>query len=166
MDNSSGIGKARRFRWRRLLGLAPRGYLGAVEVLRARYIEERQHAKRFTEQAAKMRYPQFRDKLLNMAAEETKHANWIAEKIRLLGGNLPEAPDVSIGEQNSWRYLLDDIEKERRCGDELFDQIIRIEPELPLVAQVLQRICDDEAKHRSELREMLMRSDSQALWPA
>ena len=152
--------------WRGLLGLAPRGYLGAVEVLRARYIEERQHGKRLTEQAAKMQYPHYRDKLLDIAAEEAKHANWIAEKIRLLGGELPQVPEVSIGEQNSWRYLLDDIEEERRCGDELFDQILRIGPQFPLVAEVLQRIYDDEAKHRSELREMLMRSDPQALWPA
>jgi rubrerythrin len=137
-----------------------------VEALYARYVEERQHAKRLTEQAGKMQYPQFRDKLLDIAAEEAKHANWIAEKIRLLGGKLPEVPDVSIGEQNSWRYLLDDIEEERRCGDELFDQILRIEPKFPLIAEVLQRIYDDEAKHRSELREMLMRSDPQALSPA
>jgi bacterioferritin (cytochrome b1) len=113
-----------------------------------------------------MQYAQFRDKLLNIAATETKHAHWIAEKISLLGGKLPEVPEVAIAEENSWHYFLDDLEEERRCSDELSDQIRRIEPELPLVAEVLRRIYDDEAKHRSELRGMLMRSDPQALWPA
>ena len=51
--------------------VAPSGNVRAVEILRARYIEERQHEKRFTDQAGKMQYPQFRDKLLTIAAEES-----------------------------------------------------------------------------------------------
>jgi bacterioferritin (cytochrome b1) len=152
--------------WRRFLGFAPDGYRKAVEVLRKRYIEERQRARQFTDQAGKMQYLQFREKLLSIAAEESQHADSIAEKINLLGGNLPEVPPISVGEQNSWRYLLDDLEDERRSSEELFDQIRAIDPELPQVAELLQRIYEDETKHRSELREMLMRSDPQALWPA
>jgi len=152
--------------WSRYFGVAPSGNVRAVEILRARYIEERQHEKRFTDQAGKMQYPQFRDKLLTIAAQESIHADCIAENIALLGGKLPEVPQKPIEEKNSWRYLLDDLEEERRCSDELVDEIRRFEPDLPRIAELLQRIHEDEARHRTELREMLMRSDPQALWPA
>jgi rubrerythrin len=113
-----------------------------------------------------MQYPQFRNKLLTIAAEEATHADWLADKIKLFGGKLPAVPDVSIGEKNSWRYLVDDLEDERRCSADLFEHIVRFEPELPRVAEILQQIYDDETRHRSELREMLIRSDPQSLWPA
>jgi bacterioferritin (cytochrome b1) len=134
--------------------------------LRARYIEERHHVMRFTEHAQKMQYPQFREKLLGIAAEEAKHAEWIAEKINLLGGRLPVVPDVPPTEQNSWQYLLADLEEEKHCSEELLEQIQTIRPDLPLVAAVLQRIYEDGSKHRQAIREMLIRSDPQAVWPA
>jgi rubrerythrin len=152
--------------WRRLIGRAPKGYSRALELLCARYVEERQHADRLNAQAGRMHYPQFRDELLDIAAQEAEHADWIAEKIRLLGGKLPEVPQHSVEKQNSWRYLLDDLEEERRCTDELFDDIRRIPPNLPSVTALLSRIHEDEVDHRRRIREMLMRSDPQALWPA
>ncbi|MBI2368079.1 MAG: hypothetical protein HYV01_24160 [Deltaproteobacteria bacterium] len=91
---------------------------------------------------------------------------WIAEKIRTFGGKLPEVPEVAAEEKNSWQYLMADMEAERRCADELLDQIREIQPELPGVGEVLERIYEEGKKHRREIREMLMRSDPQALWPA
>ena len=152
--------------WRKFLGLSPDGYHKAVEILRERYIDESRHVTRFTQQAQKMQYPQFREKLLSIAAEEAKHMEWIAEKIRTFGGKLPEVPEVAPEEKNSWQYLMADMEAERRCADELLDQIREIQPELPGVGEVLERIYEEGKKHRREIREMLMRSDPQALWPA
>lgn len=151
--------------WRCFLGLAPHPYLRAIEILRARYIEERQHVTRFTQHAQKMQYLQFRAKLLSIAAEEAKHAEWIAEKINLLGGQVPEVPAVPPTEQNSWQYLLTDLEEEKHCSEELLEQIQTLRPELPQVAAVLQRIYEDGSKHRQTIREMLIRSDPQAVWP-
>jgi rubrerythrin len=153
-------------RWRRFLGLAPTGYLRVLEILRNRYIEERRREIMFTQHAHKMQYPQFRDELLSIAAEEAKHAGWLAEKIKLLGGKLPDVPKVAQAEENSWRYLLNDLEEERRCSADLLEQLRTVEPDLPEVAEVLRRIYEDGAKHRDALRAMLMRSDPQALWPA
>lgn len=152
--------------WRIFLGLSPDGYHKAVEILRERYIDESQHVTRFTQHAQKMQYPQFREKLLHIAAEEAQHADWIAEKIRTFGGQLPAVPTVAPDEKNSWQYLLADLEAERQCAAEIEEEIQEIQPELPAVAEMLERIHEDGKRHRREIRDMLMRSDPQALWPA
>jgi rubrerythrin len=41
-----------------------------------------------------------------------------------------------------------------------------VREELPEIAEVLERIFEDNAKHRAEIRNMLMRSDPQSIWPA
>ena len=66
-------------------------------------------------------------------------------------------------DENSWQYLLTDIEEENRSGDHLPEQIWSIESDHPDITEVLQRIYDEEKKYRGEIREMLMRSDSFAL---
>lgn len=152
--------------WRRFLGLSPDGYHKVVEILRERYVDESRHVSRFTQHAQKMQYPQFRETLLRIAAEEAQHAEWIAQKIRTFGGQPPEVPEVPPSEKNSWQYLLADLEAERRCAAEIEEQIREIRPELPRVAELLEQISADGARHREEIRDMLMRSDPQALWPA
>jgi rubrerythrin len=152
--------------WRRFLGLSPTGYRKVVEILRQRYIEEIQQVKRFTQHAQRMQYPQFREKLLCIAADEAQHAEWISEKIRLLGGKLPVVPEIPLNEKNSWQYLLADLDEEKHCAAEIMEQIQSIGAELPGVAEVLERISRDGERHRKEIREMLIRSDPQSLWPA
>jgi len=152
--------------WRRFLGLSPDGYRKAVEILRQRYVEEIQHLQRYTKHAERMQYPQFRGKLLRIAADEAKHAEWIAEKITLLGGKLPDVPEIPTAEKNSWQYLLADLDEEKHCSAELLEQINSMHEELPGVADVLERIYEDGKKHREEIRDMLIKSDPQSLWAA
>ncbi|HXG52444.1 MAG TPA: ferritin-like domain-containing protein [candidate division Zixibacteria bacterium] len=152
--------------WRRFLSLSTGRYRRARELLKQRYLEELRHAERLREHAARMQYPQFRQKLLDIAAEETKHAEWIAARIRLLGGEPPPFKPPPVSGRNSWQYLLLDLEEEGRCGARLQDEIRTLEPELPEIGGLLDRIRKDDEKHRQEIREMLMRSDPQALWPA
>jgi len=151
--------------WRKFLGLSPDGYHKAVEILRDRYVDESRHVTRFTQHAQKMQYPQFREKLLRIAAEEAQHARWIAEKIRTFGGQLPAVPKVAAGEKNSWQHLLADMEAERQCAADIEEEIREIQPELPAVAEMLERVQEDDKRHREEIRDMLIRSDPQALWP-
>jgi bacterioferritin (cytochrome b1) len=113
-----------------------------------------------------MQYPQFRERLLRIAADEARHAEWLAEKITLFGGELPKVPDVSNGEKNSWQYLLADLDAEKRCSAELIEEMHTVREELPDIARVLERIYEDGEKHRAEIRDMLMRSDPQSIWPA
>jgi hypothetical protein len=67
---------------------------------------------------------------------------------------------------NSWRYLLDDLEEERRCAAELETDRLAIAADHPDIGELLEHIDDDERRHRDEIRGMLMRSDPQALWAA
>ncbi len=41
-----------------------------------------------------------------------------------------------------------------------------VREELPDIAEVLERIYEGGEKHRAEIRDMLMRSDPQSIWPA
>jgi rubrerythrin len=149
--------------WRQFLGFSTDGYQRALDILTHRYIEESQHIARFTRHAERMQYPQFRAKLLAIAADETKHVEWLAEKIKLFGGRLPEVPPVPEPTKNSWQYLLEDLNEHQICAAEVLEEAQRVREALPTVAEVLQRIYDDGGKHRDEIREMLMKSDPQSL---
>jgi hypothetical protein len=74
-------------------------------------------------------------------------------------------PERRSIDENSWQYLLTDLE-ENRSADHLPEQIWSIESDHPNIIAVLQRIYEAEKKYRGEIREMLMRSDSFALSPA
>jgi bacterioferritin (cytochrome b1) len=149
--------------WRRFLGSPPGADHKTLNILRQRYLEEMQAAGRFEQHAQEMQYPQFREKLLHIATEKSKHAGWIAEKIATLAGKLPEVPECRSMDENSWQYLLADLEEENRSADHLPEQIWSIESGHPDITAVLEQIYEEEKKYRGEIREMLMRSDSFAL---
>lgn len=134
----------------------------ALEILSQHYVEESQQSRRIAYHAEQMRYPQFRDKLRAISADEEKHARWLAENIRSIGGTPPPVPEISFSDKNSWESLLADLEEHRRCAAELLMQITMLWEEFPHVADTLQQIYDDGARHRDEIRAMLMRSDPQA----
>ncbi len=148
--------------WRQFIGVSPGGYNHAIKVRGARYVEEMQHVQRYTQQAERMPYPQFREKLLRIAADEARHAEWLAEKITLFGGTLPCVPVEPPTTKNSWQYLLGDLEQEKHCSDDMIEMIQTIRDELPDVAAMLERIYEDSERHRSEIRAMLMRGDPQS----
>ena len=151
--------------WRRWFS-SRKGYYTALGILRSRYADEKQHAAQFIQHAQKMQYPQFREALLRIAADESRHADWIAKKIDELGGSLPTVTKKCSTVSNSWQYLLEDLEQERKCSADLETDMLTIESDYADIVDFLQRIDAEERKHRDEIREMLMRSDPQALWPA
>ena len=151
--------------WRRWLDPAGKRCRTVLNILRYRYADEMQHAACLRQHAEKMRYPQFREALRRIAADESKHADWIAKKIEALGGMLPAVTEVRSEQKNSWQYLLEDLEEERRCSADLEDDMLAIRSDYPDVDELLGRIDEEEGKHRDEIREMLMRSDPQASCP-
>jgi rubrerythrin len=156
--------KSKLFKWwRRWFGASGERYHPVLAILRSRYADERQHAALLTQHAQKMQYPQFREALLRIGADETRNADWIAEKINELGASLPEELTIESTEKNSWHYLLDDLEEERRCSADLETEMLSIASDYPQIVKLLERIDQEEHKHRDELREMLIRSDPQAL---
>ncbi len=150
--------------WRRFFGLSRAAE--ALDILRRLYISENHHTAILAQHAASMHYRQFRAKLLEIAAQESKHSEWIGEQIKLLGGLLPVVPPVATAGGNSWELLLEDFRNESRCAGELLEQATHLEADFPAVAAMLRRIYQEEQKHRDEIREMLMRSDPLSLHAA
>jgi hypothetical protein len=75
-------------------------------------------------------------------------------------------PPISAGTKNSWQYLLEDLTEQQRCSEELFEQALNIREEFPDIAEMIERIYQDGKRHRDAIRDMLMKSDPQSLWPA
>ena len=149
--------------WRGFLGASPDRNQVAIEILCQRYVDEMQGIDQLTKHAHKMQYPQFREKLLQIAKDKRKRAEWIAEKLIMLGGKLPEVPERRSMGENSWQYLRLDLAEGNRGADRLPEQIWRIESDHPDISKFLQRILEAEKKHRQEITDMLMRSDGFAL---
>ena len=145
--------------WGRFLGFAPDRSSDAVDILRQRYVEEMQQAGRFKQYARRMHYPQYEGKLLQLATETRKHAQWIAERIVALGGQLPEVSEARPTNENSWQSLLMAIDDKNRSDDHLYEQLQRTGLERPDITKFLQKIPYEQKEHRGEIREMLMRSD-------
>lgn len=153
--------------WGKLFDCRDETRAAVVNVLRHRYVREKQHAMRYRQHAERMRYPQFRDALLGIAAEEEKHAESIGAKIEDLGEKLPNVIPIYVAkEQNSWCYLRTDLEEEQRCAGELKNDLPALSEEFSEIAVLLERIESDGRRHRAQLREMLARSDAQAAGPA
>lgn len=145
--------------WRRFLGIAQDDSRRVLDVLRQRYIEELQQHDRLRQSAEKMHYPQFRDKLLHMAAEYRNHAERLGSKIVLLGGTLPDVPGTEATNENSWQQLLTALEADDRSVDRVIEDLRGLNDASPEVAGLLQEILREQKKHRDILKEMLMRSD-------
>jgi bacterioferritin (cytochrome b1) len=137
-----------------------------LEILTREYIEEVRSAGRLAHHAERMVYPQYREKLRQMAEEERKHAAWLAEKILGVGGQIPEVPADAEEAKNSWEALVLDLEGEKRCVADLVEAIAIVRSTHPDIADGLERILEAEEKQRDQIIDMLMKSDPQAGWAA
>ncbi|MBI3303192.1 MAG: ferritin-like domain-containing protein [Deltaproteobacteria bacterium] len=153
--------------WRHFLeALHPDDRQKLVEMLREEYIEEAQDVVQFTRHAQRMYYPQFRERLLRIAAEEQAHVQWLREKILALGGDIPQLSFTPKVGKNSWECLLMDLEEEKRCCSNLLQRMHAAEHADPEIAEGLRRMREEEKRHREEILDMLMKSDPYALPPA
>jgi rubrerythrin len=135
-----------------------------LEILCQEYVEKAQNAVKFTEYAANMTYIQFRDKLLRIAQEEQEHVRWLLEKIRALGGEVPQVSFTPRTGKNAWQRLLTVLEKKKRHVPDRIERLHEAERIDPEIAQGLRRMRQEEETHRAEIQDMLMRSDPQAGW--
>jgi len=149
--------------WGKLLGTSFDRDQETIDVLRQRYVDEMQGIGQLTKLAHKMHYPQFCRKLLDIAAEKSKHAEWIGERLVALGAKLPEVTERRSKGENSWQYLLTALAEQKRSADRLPEQLWRIASGHPEISRLLQRIFDAETIHRQDISDMVMRSDGFAL---
>ncbi len=149
-----------------LLGSSEGARAAVLDVLRHRYVRDKQQATRYRQDAERIHYPQFREALLSIAAEEEEHAESLGAKIKGLGKKLPDVIPIHVArEQNSWLYLRTDLEEERHCSGELKDDLPALSGEFSEITELLERIDDDGKRHRAKLRDMMARSDSQSAGP-
>jgi len=149
--------------WKRLLQLlSTHKQERLLELLRREYVEEMESALRLEWHAEQMRYPQFCERLLGIAKEEQRHAQWLAGRINALGGKIPEVSFTPEEGRNSWECLSEDLEAEKRCCADLTEELAMKKNIDPETADRLRRILDDEKNHREAIAAMLMRSDPQA----
>lgn len=152
--------------WRQFLGLDRDGVRKALAILCDQYLDAALDAARLQREAERMQYPQFRDKLSAIAAQRTSHADMLAKKIKELGGAVPAVPEAPRSEKNSWEYLLAELDEQQRDAAELLLQARQLGAEVPGVTTMLERILEDGKAQRDSIRDMLMKSDPQSLWPA
>ena len=149
--------------WRGLVDPAGEKFRKVIEILRERYVEEMQQVESFKQYGRRMHYPQYQQKLLQLAMEKEKHAKWIAAKIATLGGKLPDVPEPRPTDDNSWRSLQMALNDENRSADHLSEQLRRLGLENSEITAFFQKMIQEQKAHRDEIREMLMRSDPFAL---
>ncbi|MCS6926016.1 MAG: ferritin-like domain-containing protein [Candidatus Binatia bacterium] len=149
--------------WRWLLGgVVPDDRTRLVEMLCQAYLDEAKDVMQFTAHAERMAYPQFRERLLRIAAEEQTHVQWLREKILALGGTVPEVTVPLRQGKNSWECLRLDVEEEERDYGALLEQMYAVEGVDPELAEGLRRIRAEERRHRAELLDMLLKSEPYA----
>ena len=150
--------------WRQFFdALHPDDHQRLLEMLRAAYLEEVQDVVQFTQHAERMHYPQFRERLLRIAAEEQAHVTWLRDKLLALGGEVPAVSLPPKGGKNAWEALLRDLEEEKRSYADLLEAMHLAEQADAELAEGLRRIREEEQRHREELLDMLVKSDPYTL---
>ncbi len=137
-----------------------------LKVLGDCYVRESQHAMRYRQHAERIHFPEFRQELLRIAAEEQKHAESVGVQIQNLGGRIPEVIPVHVAkEQNVWQYLRTDLQEEERCAEEPKNDLFLLLPEVPEAARLLSQIDEDCKSHRLRIRAMLADADPLSAGP-
>ena len=131
-----------------------------LTVLEDCYVRESQHAMRYRQHAERIHQPEFRQALLNISAQEQKHADSVGAQIQNLGGQIPEVIPVHVAkEENFWQYLRTDLDEEERCAEELRDDLILVLGRSPEIACLLKQINGDCRNHWLRIRAMLADAD-------
>jgi rubrerythrin len=134
-----------------------------LEALREEYLEEAQDVAQFTQHVTYMPYPQFRDRLRRIIAEEQAHVEWLRDRILTLGGEIPAFSPAPKAGKNTWACLLMDLEEEKRSYAGLLERMHLAEQSDPEVAEGLRRMAEEERRHRDEILDLLEKIDPYAV---
>jgi rubrerythrin len=152
--------KAIREGWQQFFdALQPNEHQLLLKTLRDAYLEEVQDVAQFTQHAERMHYPQFRERLLRIVAEEQAHVEWLRDRLLALGGELPAISLPPKHAKNAWQALITDLEEEKRSYTDLIEAMHLAEQVDPEIAEGLRRIREEEQQHREEILDMLVKSD-------
>lgn len=131
--------------------------------LREMYLDESKDVLNYTYHAEQMYYSHLREQLLKIVEEEQSHVRWLGEKIRLLGGEVPQLSLPLTRGVNTWENLRRDLEEERK-DESTFLNGLRIAERLDHeIAEGLIRLRSEEQKHREQLLNLLQKSEPDAV---
>ncbi len=129
-----------------------------IEALREGYDHEVRDAARLVQHAERMYYPQFGQRLRQIAAEEQSHIRWLRDIILALGGSIPPVSLPQETEANNWGSLLLDLEKAKQSCREILAAMQAATHADAEIVVGLRRIYEEEAVHREEIRDMMIKS--------
>ena len=134
-----------------------------LEALRDTYLATAHTVTQFTHDAERMEYPQFRARLLHMAAEEQGHVTWLRDTILARGGAIPTRACPPTVAPTSWAALLSHLAAERRASEALLAPMHLAEQDEPEIAEGFRRLRAAKQQHREVLLDMLVKSDPYTL---
>jgi hypothetical protein len=134
-----------------------------LEALRDTYLATAHTVTQVTQDAARMEYPQFRARLLRMAAEDQEHVTWVRETLLARGGALPTGACPPTVAPTSWAALLREMAAARHAYDALLGPMQLAEQTDPEMAAGFRRLRAVTQQHREALLDMLVKSDPYAL---
>jgi ferritin-like metal-binding protein YciE len=133
------------------------------EALRDTYLAAAHTVTQVTQDAGRMEYPQFRARLLQMAAEDQGHVTWLRETLLARGGALPTGACPPTVAPTSWAALLREMAAARRAYEALLEPMHLAEQADPELAAGFRRLRAATQQHRAGLLDMLVKSDPYAL---
>lgn len=150
--------------WRQFLDqITPQEHEKLLAWLRDCYQKEVQDGAQFRRHAERMYYSQFRERLQQIAAEEQGHAQWLYRQILTLGGQPPIVSRILKVGDNNWQNLLLDLEEEQQSCTTLLEGIWLATHVDNDIVRGLRRIRQEELCHREEIRDMMRKSEPDAM---
>src|SRR5688572_159770 len=126
--------------WQRIREvLVPDHHQQLLALLRRQYAAEICDVAQLKQCAQQMHYPQFREKLLQIAHEDQTHVHWLQEKILGLDGDLPTVSCTPRIGKNSWECLRLALGDEKRSCATLLECIHQADRIDPAIAAELRR---------------------------
>jgi ferritin-like metal-binding protein YciE len=134
-----------------------------LEALRDTYLATAHAVTQVTQDAERMEYPQFRARLLHMAAEDQGHVMWLHDTLLARGGAIPTGACPPTVAPTSWVALLREVAAERRASEALLEPMYLAEQADPEMAAGFRRLRAATQQHREALLDMLVKSDPSTL---
>jgi hypothetical protein len=134
-----------------------------LEARRDTYLATLHTVTQVTQDAERMVYPQFRARLLRMAAEDQGHVTWLRETLLARGGVLPTGACPPTVPPTSGAALRREMAATRHAYEALLGPMHLAEQADPAMAAGFRRLRAATRRHRAALLEMLVQSDPSTL---
>lgn len=112
--------------------------------------------------AERARYPQIAARLRDLADVEERHAGWLGDAIRELGGALPVVQGFSAAGESPWERACAARHRAQRKRRRLVELLTRRDPADAAIARLLRRIAREDAAGLAVLEDVVVRSDPHA----